>query len=267
MTTIAEQGAGMAPGAGDDGRVRSRPLDPVYAVLFIDVINVKIRDGNVANRPACVALAVTANGERDVLGLWAGEHGDGEGAKYWLRVLTEIKNRRAPHGRVPHRTRDGDQLRATARLVALLGNAAGDGTLASAVLIPNLVALAGAVGELREAEQHAAQAAAARKAAEHLHATVAQARPAAQAGRSRAPRRPGAGADTAPGDFLARLVPAAPVPDLRTSIGPSPWRTALVTSSLTMSSASPVCSAIPHPGSALRATSRARPTSTGSRPS
>jgi transposase-like protein len=79
MTTIAEQGAGMAPSAGDDGRVRSRPLDPVYAVLFIDVINVKIRDGNVANRPACVALAVTANGERDVLGLWAGEHGDGEG--------------------------------------------------------------------------------------------------------------------------------------------------------------------------------------------
>jgi putative transposase len=72
---------------------QSRPLDPVYAVLFIDVINVKIRDGNVANRPVYVALAVTANGERDVLGLWAGEHGDGEGAKYWLRVLTEIRNR------------------------------------------------------------------------------------------------------------------------------------------------------------------------------
>jgi transposase-like protein len=65
----------------------------VYAVLFIDVINVKIRDGNVANRPIYVALAVTADGERDVLGLWAGEHGDGEGAKYWLRVLAEIKNR------------------------------------------------------------------------------------------------------------------------------------------------------------------------------
>jgi putative transposase len=72
---------------------QSRPLDPVYAVLFIDVINVKIRDGNVANRPVYVALAVTAGGERDVLGLWAGDHGDGEGAKYWLRVLTEIKNR------------------------------------------------------------------------------------------------------------------------------------------------------------------------------
>src|SRR5580700_2282466 len=59
---------------------QSRPLDAVYAVLFIDVINVKIRDGNVANRPIYVALAVTADGERDVLGLWAGEHGDGEGA-------------------------------------------------------------------------------------------------------------------------------------------------------------------------------------------
>jgi putative transposase len=61
--------------------------------VFIDAINVKIRDGNVANRPIYVALAVTVDGERDVLGLWAGEHGDGEGAKYWLRVLTELKNR------------------------------------------------------------------------------------------------------------------------------------------------------------------------------
>jgi hypothetical protein len=123
-----------------------------------------------------------------------------------LRCAADAYDRaaRAPHGRVPHRTRDGDQLRATARPVALLGNAAGDGTLASAVLIANLVALAGAVGELREAQQHAAQAAAARKAAEHLHATVAQARPAARAARARAPRRPGVGADTVPGDFLAR---------------------------------------------------------------
>jgi transposase-like protein len=72
---------------------QSRPLDPVYAVLFIDVINVKIRDGNVANRPIYVVLGVTADGERDIVGLWAGEHGDGEGAKFWLRVLTEIKNR------------------------------------------------------------------------------------------------------------------------------------------------------------------------------
>ena len=72
---------------------QSRPLDPVYAVLFIDVINVKIRDGQVANRPIYVILGVTADGERDIVGLWAGEHGDGEGARFWLRVLAEVKNR------------------------------------------------------------------------------------------------------------------------------------------------------------------------------
>jgi putative transposase len=72
---------------------QNRPLDRVYPVIFIDCIHVKIRDGQVANRPIYVALGVTVNGERDILGVWAGEHGDGEGAKYWLRVLTEIKNR------------------------------------------------------------------------------------------------------------------------------------------------------------------------------
>jgi transposase-like protein len=45
------------------------------------------------NRPIYIALGVTVDGTRDVLGLWAGEHGDGEGSKYWLRVLSEIKNR------------------------------------------------------------------------------------------------------------------------------------------------------------------------------
>lgn len=65
------------------GEWANRPLDPVYPVIFIDAIQVKIRDGQVANRPIYVALAVTVDGERDVLGLWAGEHGDGEGAKYW----------------------------------------------------------------------------------------------------------------------------------------------------------------------------------------
>ncbi|MDQ0820322.1 putative transposase [Arthrobacter sp. V4I6] len=72
---------------------QSRPLDPVYPVIFIDAVNVKIRDGQVTNRPIYVALAVTCEGTRDILGLWAGEHGDREGAKYWLRVLSEIKNR------------------------------------------------------------------------------------------------------------------------------------------------------------------------------
>ncbi|WP_460444079.1 IS256 family transposase, partial [Amycolatopsis cihanbeyliensis] len=72
---------------------QNRPLDAVYPVVFIDCVNVKIREGNVANRPIYVALGVTVEGTRDILGLWAGEHGDGEGAKYWLRVLSEIKNR------------------------------------------------------------------------------------------------------------------------------------------------------------------------------
>jgi transposase-like protein len=72
---------------------QNRPLDVVYPVLFIDCVNVKIRDGNVANRPIYVAMGVTVDGTRDILGLWAGAHGDGEGAKYWLRVLSELKNR------------------------------------------------------------------------------------------------------------------------------------------------------------------------------
>jgi len=72
---------------------QNRPLDSVYPVVFIDCVHVKIRDGKVANRPIYIALAVTCEGTREVLGLWAGEHGDGEGAKYWQRVLTEIKNR------------------------------------------------------------------------------------------------------------------------------------------------------------------------------
>jgi putative transposase len=70
---------------------QNRPLDPVYPVLFIDAIHVKIRDGKVANRPIYVALAVTCDGQRDILGLWAGD--GGEGAKHWLHVLTELKNR------------------------------------------------------------------------------------------------------------------------------------------------------------------------------
>jgi putative transposase len=73
------------------GEWQNRPLDAVYPVVFIDCIHVKIRDGQVANRPIYIALAVTADGGKDILGLWAGD--GGEGAKYWLRVLTELRNR------------------------------------------------------------------------------------------------------------------------------------------------------------------------------
>jgi putative transposase len=76
---------------GDDGEWQNRPLDAVYPVVFIDAIHVKIREGQVANRPIYVAIGVTVDGERDIFGLWAGE--GGEGAKYWAHVLTEIKNR------------------------------------------------------------------------------------------------------------------------------------------------------------------------------
>ncbi|MDQ0605184.1 transposase-like protein [Streptomyces canus] len=51
----------------------------------------KIRDGKVANRPIYVVMAVTVDGTRDILGIWAGD--GGEGAKYWLHVFTELKNR------------------------------------------------------------------------------------------------------------------------------------------------------------------------------
>jgi putative transposase len=69
----------------------NRPLEAVYPVVFIDAISVKVRDGQVTNRPVYVAIGVSCAGERDILGLWAGD--GGEGAKFWLSVLTEIKNR------------------------------------------------------------------------------------------------------------------------------------------------------------------------------
>ena len=75
----------------DLGDWLNRPLDRVFPVIFIDAIVVKIRDGQVANRPVYTAIGVTVDGKREILGLWIGS--GGEGAKYWLQVLTEIKNR------------------------------------------------------------------------------------------------------------------------------------------------------------------------------
>ena len=69
----------------------NRPLDGVYAAVFIDAIVVKVRDGQVANRPVYAAIGVSLAGEKDVLGLWAGT--GGEGAKFWLAVLTDLRNR------------------------------------------------------------------------------------------------------------------------------------------------------------------------------
>lgn len=69
-----------------------RPLERVYAAVFIDAIMVKIRDGQVRNRPVYAAIGVDLDGHKDILGMWAGD-GDGESAKFWLAVLTELKNR------------------------------------------------------------------------------------------------------------------------------------------------------------------------------
>ena len=83
---------------------------------------------------------------------------------------------RAQHGRIPRATPQGSQLRAAARLMALAGPASGDATLATIALIANLMALAIAVAELRQAQQLTAQAAAARTAATQLQAARVQAR-------------------------------------------------------------------------------------------
>lgn len=70
----------------------ARPLEKVYVAIFIDAIVVKVRDGQVRNRPFYAAIGVDLNGCKDVLGMWAGD-GDGESAKYWMAVLTELRNR------------------------------------------------------------------------------------------------------------------------------------------------------------------------------
>lgn len=63
----------------------------MYPVVFIDAIHVKVRDGQVANRAFYTAIGVTVDGKRDILGIWASP--GGEGAKFWLGVLTELRNR------------------------------------------------------------------------------------------------------------------------------------------------------------------------------
>ena len=71
---------------------QSRPLDKIYPVVLIDAIVIKVRDAQVANRPVYVAIGVNMDGQRDVLGLWLGPTG-GEGAKQWMTMLTELRNR------------------------------------------------------------------------------------------------------------------------------------------------------------------------------
>jgi len=71
---------------------QARPLDAVYPILYIDALVVKIRtQGTVVNRAAYLAVGVDSDGRKHVLGVWLGD--GGEGAKFWLSVLTEIRNR------------------------------------------------------------------------------------------------------------------------------------------------------------------------------
>jgi len=70
---------------------QARPLDPAYPLVFFDAIRVKIRDeGMVRNKAIHIALGVRADGHKEVLGLWIEQN---EGAKFWLRVMNELRNR------------------------------------------------------------------------------------------------------------------------------------------------------------------------------
>jgi|HubBroStandDraft_3_1064219.scaffolds.fasta_scaffold43593_2 putative transposase len=78
---------------------QSRPLDPVYAVVFLDAIVVKVRDNHVVqNKPAYVAVGIDADGEKHVLGIWVAKTAPesaaaGEGAGFWRSVMADLKNR------------------------------------------------------------------------------------------------------------------------------------------------------------------------------
>ncbi len=70
---------------------QNRELDPVYPIVYLDAIHLKIRtDGRVKSRAVYVALGINMEGHKELLGLWLGE---AEGAKFWLNVLTELSNR------------------------------------------------------------------------------------------------------------------------------------------------------------------------------
>ena len=70
---------------------QSRPLDAVYPILYLDALQVKVKDqGRVSNKAIYLAIGVNMSGIKEVLGMWASEN---EGAKFWLGIITELKNR------------------------------------------------------------------------------------------------------------------------------------------------------------------------------
>ncbi|HWR58143.1 MAG TPA: IS256 family transposase [Thermodesulfovibrionales bacterium] len=70
---------------------QNRPLDEVYPIMYLDAVRVKVRhNGTVINKAVYLAIGVTWDGNKDILGIWIAET---EGAKFWLQVVTELKNR------------------------------------------------------------------------------------------------------------------------------------------------------------------------------
>jgi hypothetical protein len=124
-----------------------------------------------------------------------------------LRCAADAFDRaaRAPHGRIPRRTSHGARLRSAARLLALTIDNPGYPGAVSVRLIAKLMALAEAVSELREAQQHAAQAAAARRAGEQLHADLARAR--SRTAHAARPDRPGRTRPVDAEDVMSRDFP------------------------------------------------------------
>lgn len=69
---------------------QARPLDPIYPIIYLDCIHVKVREGAVRVKAVYLAIGVSMSGEKEVLGLWLAQT---EGAKFWLQVVTELRNR------------------------------------------------------------------------------------------------------------------------------------------------------------------------------
>ncbi len=75
----------------DEGQDRQAgPLDAIYPIVYLDCIHAKVREGAVRVKAVYLAIGITMTGEKEVLGLWLAQT---EGAKFWLQVVTELRNR------------------------------------------------------------------------------------------------------------------------------------------------------------------------------
>lgn len=69
---------------------QGRPLDAIYPIVYLDCIHVKVREGAMRVKAVYLAIGITMTGEKEVLGLWLAQT---EGAKFWMQVVTELRNR------------------------------------------------------------------------------------------------------------------------------------------------------------------------------